>query len=62
MPNRFPLPWCEHGARRSPADCAWCLVADRTRIARELYEEVEAILPPEIAEAYRDENPWLGDA
>jgi uncharacterized protein (DUF2267 family) len=38
------------------------MVADRTRIARELYEEVEAILPPEIAEAYVADNPWLENA
>ena len=62
MPNHFPTPWCEHGASRNLSDCPWCLVADRTRIARELYEEVEAILPPEIAEAYVADNPWLENA
>jgi hypothetical protein len=60
--SRFPSPWCEHGATKSVTDCPYCVIADRTRIARELYEEVEAILPPEIAEAYRDENPWLENA
>jgi hypothetical protein len=60
MADRFPLPWCTHGASTRIAGCPWCVIDERSRVARELFEEVEAILPPEIAEAYREENPWLG--